>query len=297
MIAILIAFISIIGFFLLYLINPRDVFKVRRVIQNKISKKTSIDRDSEKIIEIFKDQPPEAKPWHIEMLVDRFKDCDRKLINSKSSLYRFFGSTSRIISVSLSKYFEMVNPFPEEVYEKLCGDLKRFMVGIRNKDFKTCYDCIANFVYLSSLQALPNPTSQKINHCIESIRSYIDNFPALCLPPLEKDDLLGVDPYFYIFIRYLDITNHYFYQYVNLLGSEPKIVKEERAIVKKLFKKFILSYKRKNIHEQYRIVMQLAKEPEKIKNIILPILPYISPEIFEERASIDGYEIYFQKNE
>jgi len=105
MIALSIAFISIIGLFLLYLINPNDIFKLRKTIQDKIAIKTSIDRDSEKIIEILKDQPPEAKSWHIEMLMDKFSECDRELINSKSSLYRFFGFTSRFISVSLSRVF------------------------------------------------------------------------------------------------------------------------------------------------------------------------------------------------
>ena len=141
MIALLLAaFISIIVLFLLYLINPGDVFEVRKALQDRITKKTSIDRDSERIIEILRDQPPEAKPEHIDMLIEKFEECDKKLRRSDSSFYRFFGLTSRIISVSLyRRYFEIPYPFPEEVYEHFFDDLKKFTKGIENKDFKTCY--------------------------------------------------------------------------------------------------------------------------------------------------------------
>lgn len=290
MIALLIAFISIIGLFLLYLINPNDIFKVRKTIQDKIAIKTSIDRDSEKIIEILKDQPPEAfKPEHIDMLVERFEECDKKLRNSKSSFYRFFGFTSRIITVSLSRYSDVPYLFPEEVYARFYEDLKRFTKGIENKDFKTCYECIASFVYLSSIQLLPQPTPQAVEGYINNMSKYVAVFPVSKAPPLEKDVLLGIDPYLFLFRRHLDmVVNPYFHQYALLQGYEPKIVQEEREIVKRLFRKFITSYERKNIQEQYRVVNQLIKEPEKIGETILPKLPYTSEDIFKERAYIEG---------
>lgn len=233
MIVLLIAFISIIVLFLLYLINPGDVFEVRKTLQDRITKKTSMDRDSERIIEILRDQPPEAKPEHIDLLIDKFEECDKKLRNSDSSFYRFFGFTSRIISVSLSRYFEIPYPFPEEVYERFFDDLKKFTKGIENKDFKTCYECTARFVYLSSIKELPKPLAQAIEEYIDNIRNYVAVFPAPSAPVLEKDILLGTDPQLYLFGRYLDIVNQYFHQYARLQGSEPKIVEEERAIIKK----------------------------------------------------------------
>jgi hypothetical protein len=282
------AFILIIALFLLYLINPGDVFEVRRTLQDRITIKTSIDRDSERIIEILRDQPPEAKPEHIDMLIEKFEDCDKKLRGSDSSFYRFFGLTSRIISVSLSRYFEIPYPFPEEVYECFFDDLKKFTKGIENKDFKTCYECTARFVYLSSVKELPKPLAQAIENYIDTIRNYVAVFPASSAPVLEKGILFGTDPQLYLFGRYLDIVNHYFHQYARLQGFEPKIVEEERAIIKRLFKRFTSSYERKNIPEQYRVVSQLANEPEKIGDAILPKLPSISVDTFKEQAYIGG---------
>ena len=140
MIAILIAFISIIGFFLLYLINPRDVFKVRRVIQNKISKKTSIDRDSEKIIEIFKDQPPEAKPWHIEMLVDRFKDISNSAWSPDGKFITFLAkkeekNEDEMVLCPVGRFFldlEKASGKKSKFFEHLIRSRVEFLKAIRS---------------------------------------------------------------------------------------------------------------------------------------------------------------------
>ncbi len=73
-------FILIVGAFLLYLANPKDIFKIQQVIQEKAQKISSIDKDSDKIIQILRDQPPEAKPEHIDMLIKKFEKCGMEMI-------------------------------------------------------------------------------------------------------------------------------------------------------------------------------------------------------------------------
>lgn len=143
-------------------------------------------------------------------------------------------------------------------------------------------------MYFSSIKKLPKPFAQAIENYIDNIRNYVAVFPTSSAPVLEKGILFGTDPQLYLFGRYLDIVNQYFHQYARLQGFEPKIVEEERAIIKRLFKRFISSYEQKNIPEQYRVVSQLANEPEKIGDAILPKLPYTSVDIFKERAYIEG---------
>lgn len=281
-------FILIIGAFLMYLINPKDIFKIHHTIQEKKSRISSIDHDSEEIIRILKYRPLEPTPEHehADLLVTKFEECDKKLRSGESSLYRFFGFTSRIISVSLSRSLEAPFSFRDEVYEKFCDDLKKFIKGIENKDFKTFYESIANLLYISSIQQLPNPQPQAIEECITHIRGYTDKFPVYTSTmPLQINILESIDPKIYMFIRYLENVNSYFYDYAQLQGYEPKIVQEERKLIKRLFKRFIKSYEKDNIQEQFRIIRQLSEEPEKLKEFLLPRRIYTpSIEVFAPRA-------------
>ncbi len=179
--------------------------------------------------------------------------------------------------------------FPDDVYKKFCTYIEKFISGIKNKDFNTYYDSIINFVYLSSIRELPTPMSQKIDECIKIMSDFIDKFPAPIIPPLKRDILLRIDPYLYIFIIYIDYLNRYFYTYAALQGYEPKFVEEERKFIKKLFKRFINSYRKNSIQEQFKIIIQLSKEYEKVITI-LPGIPYTPPIIYIPH--VEGVKAY-----
>lgn len=168
--------------------------------------------------------------------------------------------------------------FQDDVYKKFGAYIEKFISGIKNKDFNTYYKSITYFVYLSSIRELPTPMCQKIDECIKIIRDSIDKFPAPIIP-LRRDILLTIDPYLYIFIIYLGDVNYYFHNYSMLQGYEPKFIEEERKIIQGLFKRFINSYRNNNIKEQFRIIMQLSEDIEKIKPYLLTI-PYIPSHIY-----------------
>ena len=269
MITLLVSFILIFCFFLLYLINPRDIFRIEQLKEARSkSMYLNIDRDfdAEKIIKILDESSIVFDTK--DTLSLKFSKCNQHLQNNKSSFYRFFGNSSIIIANSLKH--SKKSQISDELMNELYYQLKKFIKALENKDKKVCYESIASFVYLTSIREIPKPDSRKIEELNKRIWKSIDNYRDLI--PLEMDLLQGIDQYLYIFIRNFDSLYNHLYEYSNINGADENVEKNAELIMKDLYEEFLYYYDTKNISGQCEIVKSLSNEPGNILQLDIQVL-------------------------
>lgn len=183
----------VLGVICIYLINPNDIFKIQAIRRDQRKKTAAIDSDTEAIIAILASESYGIpKPEDVNRLAQKFAECYERLNRSESSFYRFFASTSYRTSLMLQY---KLGPFPEDVYNLFGKNLGMFISGLKKKDLVTCYECIANFVFLSGkrqepIKKLPTDIASKI---FENTEAIVREFPNDKYIFKELSSLLSVN--------------------------------------------------------------------------------------------------------